>query len=30
MDLREAVMIAYPARKSLIAQSRHVWDRYIG
>jgi hypothetical protein len=30
MDLRDAVMTAYPARRSLIARSRHVWDRYIG
>src|SRR6478672_13023467 len=29
MDLRDAVMTAYPARKSLITRSRHVWDRYI-
>src|SRR6478672_12872672 len=30
MDLRDAVMTAYPARKSLITRSRHFWDRYIG
>src|SRR5208282_5539534 len=30
MDLRDAMMTGYPAGKSLIGQSRHVWDRYIG
>ena len=30
MDLRDAMMTGYPAGKSLIDRSRHVWDRYIG
>jgi AcrR family transcriptional regulator len=30
MDLRDAMMTGYPAAKSLIDRSRHVWDRYIG
>src|ERR1700724_2891684 len=30
MDLRDARMTGYPAGKSLIDRSRHVWDRYIG
>ena len=30
MDLRDAMMSGYPAGKSLIDRSRHVWDRYIG
>jgi AcrR family transcriptional regulator len=30
MDLRDAVITGYPARKSLIDRSRHFWDRYIG
>src|ERR1700719_3955071 len=30
MDLRDAMMTGYPAGKSLIVRSRHVWDRFIG
>src|ERR1700686_50885 len=30
MDVRDAMMTGYPARKSLIDRSRHVWPRYIG
>jgi AcrR family transcriptional regulator len=30
LDLRDAVNAGYPAGKSLIDRSRHVWDRYIG
>jgi AcrR family transcriptional regulator len=30
MDLRDAMMTGYPAGKSLVDRSRHVWDRYIG
>jgi AcrR family transcriptional regulator len=30
MDLRDAMMTGYPAGKSLIDRSRHVWDRFIG
>src|SRR5580700_8850323 len=30
MDLRDAMMTGYPAAKSVIDRSRHVWDRYIG
>src|SRR3981189_3369263 len=29
-DLPEAMMTGYPAGKSIIERSRHVWDRYIG
>ena len=29
MDLRDAMMTGYPAGKSLIDRSRHVWDRFI-
>jgi AcrR family transcriptional regulator len=29
MDLRNAMMTDYPASKSLIDRSRHVWDRYM-
>jgi AcrR family transcriptional regulator len=30
MDLRDAMMTGYPAGKSLIDRTRHVWNRYIG
>src|SRR6202521_6280293 len=30
MDLRDAMMTGYPAGKSLIDRSRHVWNRFIG
>src|SRR5580692_2721138 len=30
IDLRDAMITDYPAGKSLIDRSRHVWDRYIG
>jgi AcrR family transcriptional regulator len=30
MDLRDAMMTGYPAAKSLVDRSRHIWDRYIG
>src|SRR5271163_1893430 len=30
MDLRDTMMTGYPAGKSLLDRSRHVWDRYIG
>jgi AcrR family transcriptional regulator len=29
-DVRDAMMTAYPSGRSLIARSRHIWDRYIG
>jgi AcrR family transcriptional regulator len=29
-EVRKAMMAGYPAGKSLIDRSRHVWDRYIG
>src|ERR1700693_5754487 len=30
MDLRDAMMAGYPAGKSLVDRSRHVWDRFVG
>src|ERR1700733_11239993 len=30
MDLRDAMMVGYPAGKSLIERMRHVWVRYVG
>ena len=30
IDLRDTMMTGYPADKSLIDRSRHVWDRYLG
>ena len=30
IDLRDAMITDYPAGKSLIDRSRHVWNRYIG
>jgi AcrR family transcriptional regulator len=29
-SLRDAMMAGFPSGKSLVARSRHVWDRYIG
>jgi len=30
MNVRDTMMTGYPAGKSLLVRSRHVWDRYIG